>query len=126
MLSSMLKQHLESQEVLRSQVNKKKLEAEQEAEKLAVKVVDDLNRDIAQAYLNQHTLDSETRKLQANISKLTKQIQQWMIVSDNLNSAVKELGDVTSWATSIENDVQFIATIIENVYTPKSDEQDDS
>lgn len=112
----MLKDHLACQEQLRNEVNKKKTETEQEAEKLAVKIVDDLNRDIAQAYLNQHTLDSETRKLQSNISKLTKQVQQWMIVCNNLNNAVKELGDVTSWTTTIENDVKFISTILEDVY----------
>lgn len=116
MLATMLKQHQASQERLQAEVSKKRIAAENEAEKLAVKVVDDLNLDIAQAYLNQHTLDSETRKLQANINKLTKQMQQWMLTCNNLNASVKELGDVTSWSKSIDNDVKFISKVLEDVY----------
>lgn len=116
----MLKEHYKAQDELKIEINNKRTIAEKAVENLTADSVRELNEGISQAYLNQHKLDTEARKLQANVSKLTKQAQQWMIVSNNLNRAVKDLGDVTSWTKTIENDVKFIARAIEESYRPEA------
>ena len=118
MFSSMLREHRKSQENLKSEINNKRVIAERAVETLTANNVSALNEDISQAYLNQHRLDTEARKLQLNISKLTKQAQQWMIVCNNLNGAVKDLGDIRRWTRTIENDVKFIANTVGESYKP--------
>jgi hypothetical protein len=112
MLAAMLKEHQRAQEDLKVEINNKRLIAEKAIENLTAKNVKSLNDDVSRAYMNQHRLDSEIRKLKANVNKLTKQAQQWMIICNNLNGAVKDLGDISTWTKTIENDVQFISNAI--------------
>lgn len=114
----MFKEHQKGQEELKAEINNKRVLAERAIERLTAKNVEKLNEDVSKAYLNQHRLDSEVRKLQANVAKLTKQAQQWMIVCNDLNGAVKDLGDITTWTKTVENDVKFIARAINDSYKP--------
>lgn len=118
----MLKEHQKAQEELKNEINAKRVAAEKAVENLTVRSVKELNDGIAQAYLNEQKLDNEARKLQDNITRLTKQAQQWMIVCNNLNSAVKDLGDISTWTKTIQNDVKFVAGAIEESYRPQTDE----
>lgn len=122
MFSSMLKEHQRNQEELKAEINNKRVIAEKAVENLTAKSVKELNEGIAQAYLNQHKLDNEARKLQANVAKVTKQAQQWMTVCNNLNGAVKDLGDISTWTKAIENDVKFVVNAIEESYKPSTNE----
>lgn len=122
MFSLMLKEHQKAQEELKNEINAKRVAAEKAVENLTVRSVKELNDGIAQAYLNEQKLDNEARKLQDNITRLTKQAQQWMIVCNNLNSAVKDLGDISTWTKTIQNDVKFVAGAIEESYRPQTDE----
>lgn len=122
MFASMLKEHQKAQEELKNEINSKRVIAEKAVESLTVKSVKELNDGIAQAYLNEHKLDNEARKLQANVARLTKQAQQWMMVCNNLNGAVKDLGDISTWTKTIQNDIKFIAGAIEESYQPTADE----
>ena len=118
----MLKEHQRAQENLKVEIGNKRVAAEKAIENLTAKNVRALNEDVSRAYLNQHRLDSETRKLKANINRLTKQAQQWMIVCNNLNGAVKDLGDISTWTKTIENDVQFISNAIGESYKQSTEE----
>lgn len=118
----MLRDHQKAQEELKVEINNKRVVAEKAVENLTARSVKELNDGIAQAYLNQHKMDNEARKLQANVAKLTKQAQQWMIACNGLNSAVKDLGDISTWTKSIEADVKYIAGAIEECYKPASSE----
>lgn len=122
MFSLMLKEHQKAQEELKNEINAKRVAAEKAVENLTVRSVKELNDGMAQAYLNEQKLDNEARKLQDNITRLTKQAQQWMIVCNNLNSAVKDLGDISTWTKTIQNDVKFVAGAIEESYRPQTDE----
>lgn len=118
----MLREHQKAQEELKAEINQKRVIAEKAVEGLTLENVKALNDGISRAYLNQHKLDSEARKLQSNVAKLTKQAQQWMIVCNSLNGAVKDLGDVATWTKTIENDVKFVTDAIEEAHKPPSDE----
>lgn len=119
MFAALLKDHQKAQEELKAEIDNKRVIAERAVENLTTKSVKKLNDEIAQAYLNQHKLDNEARKLQANVARLTKQSQQWIAVCNNLNGAVKDFGDIATWTKTIENDVKFIARTIEESYRPE-------
>lgn len=122
MFASMLKDHQKAQEELKAVINSKRVIAEKAVESLTANSVGELNDGVAQAYLNQHKLDSEARKLQLNVSKLSKQTQQWMTICNSLNAAVKDFGDICTWTKAIDKDVKFIASAIEKSYQPMTDE----
>lgn len=122
MYASMLKEHQRSQEEYKNAINVKRVAAEKAVENLTTESVKDLNSGVAQAYLNQHKLDSEVRKLQTNVTKLTKQAQQWMIVCNSLNGAVKDLGDISTWTKTIQTDIKFIVDAVEESCKPLNSE----
>lgn len=114
MFSAAIKDYQKEQEELKVEINNKRVAAEKAVEILTVKSVKKLNDGVAQAYLNQHKLDAEARKLQTNMATLTKNAQQWMVACNNLNAAVKDLGDINTWTKTIENDVKFVVRAIED------------
>lgn len=122
MLSSMLKEHQREQEELKNEINTKRIIAERAVDNLTAKSVKELNDGIARAYTNQHKIDNEARKLQTNVCKLAKQTQQWLTTCNNLNGAVKDLGDITTWLNTIENDVKFVTRSVEEYYKPAENE----
>ena len=71
---------------------------------------------VESAYNNQRQLETEAKQLQNNISRLTKQTQQWISMIDSFNHALKELGDVENWARAIETDMVAIASALEYAY----------
>lgn len=126
MFATLLKQHQKDQDELKAEINIKRVAAERAVDNLTSNSIKDLNDGVAKAYMNQHKLDNQSRRLQANVSKLTKQAQQWMIVCNNLNSAVKDLGDITTWVQTLENDVKFIAKSVDECYRTRENNQPDS
>jgi len=116
----MLNEYQSTQEKLKSDINSKRVLAEKAVESLTSSYVRELNESISHAYLNQHKLDVETRNLQGNLTKLTKQAQQWMIICNCLNDAVKDLGDISTWTKTIESDVKFVADVVEQSYSVNS------
>lgn len=69
-----------------------------------------------QVFTNQRELENEAKRLQALSSRYSKQTTQWLAMIDGFNTALKELGDVQSWARSIENDMRTIAQALEYVH----------
>lgn len=112
----MYKEHQKKQEKLRALIDSKRAVAEHAVEAVVSNTVNQLNEGIATAYCNQHKLDAEAKRLQTNLDKFTKQAQQWMILCQGLNTAVKDLGDISCWSQSIEEDVKFIAEALNNAY----------
>jgi len=44
---------------------------------------------VAQAYVNQKKLDTETKILQANVNQFAKQTTQWLKLVEDFNQALK-------------------------------------
>ncbi|GFR58559.1 biogenesis of lysosome-related organelles complex 1 subunit 1 [Elysia marginata] len=89
MLSSLLKQHQIKQNARKEIQEKRKREAVVAATALSHVLVDHLNAGVAQAYVNQKKLDTETRILQANAAQFSKQTMLWLKLVEDFNTALK-------------------------------------
>jgi len=116
MLSSLVKEHQARQNVKKEQQEVKKKEAQAAASSLTTALVDHLNVGVAQAYLNQKRLDSETKQLHLNATNFAKQTASWLHMIEGFNKSLKELGDVENWAKSIEGDMRVVSSTLEYSY----------
>jgi len=121
MLSSLVKEHQARQVVRKEQQEAKKKEALTAANSLTTALVDHLNVGVAQAYLNQKRLDSEAKQLHLNATNFSKQTAAWLQLIDSFNDSLKEVGDVESWAKTIETDMQAISSTLEYAYKVNSE-----
>ena len=67
------------------------------------------------AHAPQRKIDHEARLLQANAAKFGKQTAQWTKLVDQFNTALKEIGDVRSWAATIERDLVHVCDALERL-----------
>ena len=121
MLSSLVKDHQARQVVRREQQEVKRKEALTAANNLTTALVDHLNVGVAQAYLNQKRLDSEAKQLHLNATNFSKQTTAWLQLIDSFNNSLKEVGDVESWAKTIETDMRAISSTLEYAYKVNSE-----
>ncbi|EFO18473.1 hypothetical protein LOAG_10020, partial [Loa loa] len=114
MLTRMVREHDDAQQVKREMQGeylflylallngKKKNEAIVAAQSLTGAVVDHLNH--------------SSKKLEKNATELARQTEQWIQITDSLNQALKEIGDVENWAKTIETDMKIISGTLQAVF----------
>ena len=71
--------------------------------------------------MNQKRLDSEAKQLHLNATNFSKQTTAWLQLIDNFNNSLKEVGDVESWAKTIENDMRAVSSTLEYAYKVNSE-----
>lgn len=116
MLSNLIKVHQAKQSARKERQEKRKREAIIAASALSHALVDHLNAGVANAYVNQKKLDTETKILQANAAQFSRQTALWLKLVEDFNTALKEIGDVENWAKSIETDMRTISSALEYTY----------
>ncbi|XP_071966067.1 biogenesis of lysosome-related organelles complex 1 subunit 1-like [Antedon mediterranea] len=116
MLSVMLKEHQVKLAMRKDEQEIRRKEAVASAMLVSEVLTERLNRGVSEAYANEKKLDTEAKKLQNSASQFSRQTIQWLQIIDNFNQALKEIGDVENWATSIETDMRTIASALEYAY----------
>ncbi|XP_040578668.1 biogenesis of lysosome-related organelles complex 1 subunit 1 [Lepeophtheirus salmonis] len=116
MLSSMVKEHQtnkskrkETEEILRK-------EASEAGGALTESLTDHLNVGVAQAYINQKRIDSQAKELHAHAEEFAKRSKEWINIIQGFQSSLKDLGDVLSWAQTIQSDMNILSSSLEYVY----------
>ena len=71
--------------------------------------------------MNQKRLDSEAKHLHLNATNFSKQTSAWLQLIDSFNTSLKEVGDVQSWARTIETDMRIVSSTLEYAYKVNSE-----
>ncbi len=82
-------------------------------------LLDSVNKDVAQAFLNEKQIESEIAKLQAETAEFVKRSQQWVSLVSGFNTSIKEIGDVENWSRTIESDMNDVATRLEQLHAQR-------
>lgn len=112
----MIKDHQSRQQARKEEQERRRKEAVQASSSLTQALVDHLNVGVAQAYLNQKRLDSEASQLEQNATNFQRQTSQWLGLISSFTDSMKEVGHVHNWSSTIEGDMQTIATALEYAY----------
>ncbi|RNA08898.1 biogenesis of lysosome-related organelles complex 1 subunit 1 [Brachionus plicatilis] len=115
MLSSMAKEHYHQQAARKQALEKKRIKAIEATNKFSQFLVDRLNKEVSEAFVNQKKIDAKIKQLNQNTSIFIKQSNQWIQLLENFNTALKELGDVENWSKKIESDMKIINNTLNDI-----------
>nr|GEX89779.1 biogenesis of lysosome-related organelles complex 1 subunit 1 [Tanacetum cinerariifolium] len=101
---------------LREQTDKYKKEAVKSAYKVSDLLVEAVNGGVEECYVNEKRIEVEIRALKSTVTRFGKNIDQWLVSTHAINSAVKEIGDFENWMKTMELDCKSIATAISNIH----------
>ncbi len=107
-LSQLIKEHNAIQAQQREENERRKKAAKQSMNQLTNELVHVTNDSIGQIFRNQQALGSETKLLLHQSQQFTKNSQSWIQSFQQLNNALKELGDIDNWANHLSADVDEI------------------
>ena len=77
--------------------------------------MDSVNVGVSTVWHNQQQLELEARTLQEQAKRFAKQSGQWLATHQAFHSSLKALGDVENWARSLESDMTFVNSSLEEV-----------
>ena len=81
--------------------------------------MDTVNVGVATVWHNQQQLEAEARQLQEQAQRFNTQTGQWLSTFQSFHQSLKELGDVENWARTIEADMAFINSSLEQVQSER-------
>jgi len=79
-------------------------------------MLDSINNNVAIVFQNQKLIEAEAKHLEQESNKLNKNAKKWVELLGNLQLSLKELGDVESWAQTIESDVNTIVSVLDQTH----------
>ena len=82
---------------------------------VATTAMDSINVGVSTVWHNQQQLELEARTLQEQAKRFAKQSGQWLATHQAFHSSLKALGDVENWARSLESDMAFVNSSLEEV-----------
>ncbi|GFP80546.1 biogenesis of lysosome-related organelles complex 1 subunit 1 [Phtheirospermum japonicum] len=115
-LLQMLNDHNHASIQLREHTEKSKKEAIRNATPVSNLLVNAVNGDVQEVFINEKRIEMEIRALATTIMRFSKQTQQWLTASHAINNAVKEIGDFENWMKTMELDCKSITTAICNIH----------
>eukprot|EP01060_Flectonema_neradi_P030400 TRINITY_DN440_c1_g2_i1.p1 TRINITY_DN440_c1_g2~~TRINITY_DN440_c1_g2_i1.p1 ORF type:complete len:141 (+),score=38.45 TRINITY_DN440_c1_g2_i1:69-491(+) len=120
-ISQLVKKHKESRDQERAATDKKIKEVMGLVPGVSAALVENVNKDVLDVFTNQHLLEVEGKELQSQSEKFLKQSQTWMNIFENFNQSLKELGDMSNWATVIEADARETVIALDQMMKSQKD-----
>ena len=114
-LSDVVKEHKARRAQLVADNEQRKKEAVDSVQGTVDATMDSLNQGVATVWHNQQQLELEARTLQEQAKRFAKQSGQWLATHQAFHSSLKALGDVENWARSLESDMAFVNSSLEEV-----------
>mmetsp|Transcript_33823 Transcript_33823/g.40886 ORF Transcript_33823/g.40886 Transcript_33823/m.40886 type:complete len:123 (-) Transcript_33823:523-891(-) len=116
MFNSLIEEHQQKQAALRDENEKLRKAALNSVAEVTECLVDTLNSDVSECFRTQKQIELESRKLQAEALRFSKQTQQWINMVSTFDKSLKEIGDFENWVKTMEWDMQTVATALERVH----------
>ena len=85
--------------------------------------MDTVNVGVATVWHNQQQLEAEGRALQLQAQRYKEQTSRWLMTIQAFHQSFKALGDVENWARTIEADMSFINSSLEQVQRARESDQ---
>lgn len=121
MLAALAKEHNTNQAIRRNQLEKKRAIALESTNKFSQYLIDRLNKEVSEAFVNQKRIDSKIKQINQNSAQFIKNSQQWIQLLENFNTSLKELGDVENWSRKIETDMKIINLTLNEITSMKDE-----
>ncbi|KAJ0053395.1 hypothetical protein Pint_02826 [Pistacia integerrima] len=115
-LLQLLHDHHHSSLKLRQQTELAKKESINNAKRVSDLLMDAMNGGVQESYLNEKRIELEIRTLAATIARFMKQTDQWLVTTNAINSAMKEIGDFENWMKTMDFDCKSVNAAIRNIY----------
>lgn len=119
-LTLLIKDHQNQQNKLKEKNDLKRQQTLDSLKDVSKSLVIDVNQGIVQLFTNQQNLENESKRLHQQSTKFSKLSTNWVQLYSNLNSSVKELGDVENWTQHIHSDIQSIVKNIDFILNAKN------
>jgi len=85
----------------------------------------DVNTRLVDALNNQKKIEHDTRQIQLQSAQLTKQMDRWVAMYGGLNTSVKELGDLSNWAATMQADMDSVANTLNRLMQQRQQQRRD-
>ncbi|CAG9320177.1 unnamed protein product [Blepharisma stoltei] len=100
----------------RAELKYRSSQARQELNKLSgslsTHILNSLNSQVEALHENQKQIEVQTKQFRQESTKLATQTKKWITMYDQLNDALKQVGDIVNWAEIIENDMNQVASAV--------------
>ncbi|KAL5719529.1 hypothetical protein ACHQM5_012290 [Ranunculus cassubicifolius] len=115
-LLQLMHDHHQSSHTLRQQTEKAKKDALRCAARVSDILVDAVNGEVQESFINEKRIELEIRAFSATVSRYSHATDQWLAASQSINSALKEIGDFENWMKIMDYDCRSINAAIQNIY----------
>lgn len=115
MFNSILKDHRTKTQSTRKHLDHLKHDALVSAEHVTQHLFHDVQNGVGLIYKNQRLLQTEASILQTQTQRFARNSERWLTLSANLNTALKELGDVHNWSLTLQKDIRWIESNLADV-----------
>jgi biogenesis of lysosome-related organelles complex 1 subunit 1 len=114
MLNEIAETHARRVSVLRAERDHLRSEAVSSCERLSDRILYEANSGAEQVYLRQLEIERQSRTLEKASSGLVKESERWVGMYRKFNEALKEVGEVESWAKAIQSDLEEVMLILKD------------
>ena len=74
--------------------------------KVSEEIFNDLNKGSEQIILNQKEIDKKCKNVRDEWQKFNNELNKWSLMINDLDKAVKEIGDIRSWSLHVQGQIQ--------------------
>ncbi|GAQ87964.1 hypothetical protein KFL_003900030 [Klebsormidium nitens] len=113
-----LTEHAKKQLTLKESTARQKQVALASVSELMDLLVDSVNKNVQEIFVNQKRIEVETRALVNSVGQYTKQTQQWVRTLSSFDDALKEIGDFENWTKTISWEVETMAEALQHIAHP--------
>lgn len=123
MLAALAKEHNTNQAIRRNQLEKKRAIALESTNKFSQYLIDRLNKEVSEAFVNQKRIDSKIKQINQNSAQFIKNSQQWIQLLENFNTSLKvgSLETLRIGREKIETDMKIINLTLNEITSMKDE-----